>query len=246
MTRVNTRIPGEYTEWHSPSLGRTMRVRWYGHGGARLLAFPTTMGDADEWPNRFMPDVLGEHLRRGWLTLFTLDHNHDQSWYDKRLPVRERAARHLRYDRYLRDELMPFVRHVNPTPFTIAAGASFGAYHAMTFAMKNPGLVDRVIGMSGMYDIRGMTGGVTDDLVYQVNPPQFVANEWEPERLAALRRMDIILAVGEHDPAAADNRAFSGILWRQGIGNALRIWDGFAHDWPWWEQMIVRYVGGHD
>jgi hypothetical protein len=41
-------------------------------------------------------------------------------------------------------------------------------------------------------------------------------------------------------------RELSGVLWQKGIGNALREWDGWAHDWPYWQQMIVRYVGGHD
>ena len=32
----------------------------------------------------------------------------------------------------------------------------------------------------------------------------------------------------------------------KGIGNALRIWNGHAHDWPIWEKMIRLYIGGHD
>ena len=32
----------------------------------------------------------------------------------------------------------------------------------------------------------------------------------------------------------------------EGIGNALRIWNGHAHDWPVWEKMIRLYIGGHD
>ena len=28
--------------------------------------------------------------------------------------------------------------------------------------------------------------------------------------------------------------------------NALRLWDGFAHDWPVWERMLPMYIGGHD
>jgi esterase/lipase superfamily enzyme len=58
--------------------------------------------------------------------------------------------------------------------------------------------------------------------------------------------MDIILAVGREDSALGNNQYFSGILWEKGIGNALRIWDGWAHDWPWWRQMIRIYIGGHD
>jgi esterase/lipase superfamily enzyme len=223
-----------------------MHVRWFGHGGARLLAFPTTMGDHNEWPNRYMPDVLREKIERGWLTLFTLDQNHDQSWYDKGIPVHDRAWWHLRYDAYLRDELLPFTQHVNSHPYVIAAGASFGAYHAMSFALRNPQMVNRVIGMSGRYDIRGMTGGASDELVYKCNPFDFVQNEWEAHRIEAMQRMDIIIACGKGDPAIGDNQEFSRRLWSKGIGNALREWNGFAHDWPWWEKMIALYVDGHD
>jgi esterase/lipase superfamily enzyme len=26
----------------------------------------------------------------------------------------------------------------------------------------------------------------------------------------------------------------------------LRVWDGFAHDWPVWEKMLNLYLAGHD
>lgn len=223
-----------------------MHVRWFGHGGARVLAFPTTMGNHNEWPNRYMPDVLGSHIANGWVTLFCLDHNHDESWYNKDIPPRERARRHLAYDAYLRDELLPFTRHIVGTPYVIAAGASFGAYHAMCFALRNPTLVQRVIGMSGMYDIGAMAEDSGDSLVYQCNPAAFIPNEWQRERIDAMQRQDIIIAIGRGDPSYAENEAFSAALWKKGIGNALRVWDGHAHDWPWWEKMIVTYIGGHD
>jgi esterase/lipase superfamily enzyme len=243
-----TRLKGGHTSWFSHRVGREMHVRWFGRGrsGARLLAFPTSMGNHNEWPNRYMPDVLQEHIERGWITLFCLDHNHDDSWYNKRIPPRERARRHLAYDAYLREELLPFTAHQAGPAFLIAAGASFGAYHAMSFGLRNPTLVDRIIGMSGMYDISGMADGSSDELVYQCNPHAFIPHERERERLEALQRQDIIIAIGNGDPMCEENQRFSGVLWNAGIGNALRVWDGFAHDWPWWERMILRYVGGHD
>lgn len=243
---MRQRIKGQHTSWFSHRVGREMHLRWFGRGGARVLAFPTSMGDHNEWPNRRMPDVLGEHISKGWITLFCLDHNHDASWYEKRIPPRERARRHLQYEGYLREELMPFTSSVSGNGFVIATGASFGAYHAMSFGLRNPTVVQRIIGMSGMYDIGGMADGSSDDLVYQCNPHAFVANEWDAGRLDAMRRQDIIIAIGNGDPMVQENLDFSGILWRKGIGNALRVWDGFAHDWPWWERMIVQYVGGHD
>jgi esterase/lipase superfamily enzyme len=71
-------------------------------------------------------------------------------------------------------------------------------------------------------------------------------HEHDPNRLAAFRSQDLIFAIGDGDPMYENNRQFSGILWGKGIGNALRIWDGWAHDWPYWERMIRLYIGGHD
>jgi esterase/lipase superfamily enzyme len=58
--------------------------------------------------------------------------------------------------------------------------------------------------------------------------------------------MDIILTTGQDDGMRDESERLSGILWSRGIWNALRIWDGWAHDWPWWQQMFRLYVGGSD
>lgn len=241
---MSTRVHGHHHVWHSHRVGRAMHVRWFGHAGARVLAFPTTMGNHNEWPDRYMPDVLREHIERGWIQLWCLDHNHDLSWYDKAIHPGERARRHLQYDRYVCEELLPFTAHVNDNPFVMATGASFGAFHAMSIGLRNPNRFHRIIGMSGTYDISGMTRGYSDADVYACNPFHFMQHERDPARLAAFQRQDIIMAIGRGDPNYQENVQFSGMLWRQGIGNALREWDGHAHDWPYWERMIVQYIGG--
>jgi esterase/lipase superfamily enzyme len=152
----------------------------------------------------------------------------------------------VQYDRYLLDEVLPFTTYRNSNSFLITTGASFGAYHAANFAFRHPDRVDRMIGMSGLYDITRFTGGYSDDNVYFNNPCAFIKNEHDPARLTALQHIDIILAVGRDDSSCGNNEYLSGILWEKGIGNALRIWDGWAHDWPWWRQMILTYIGGHD
>lgn len=232
--------------WHSPALGRDMTLQVFGHAGARLLVFPTTLGTHSEWPDRRMHEVLRDHLDHGWLQMFCLDQVHDESWYNKSLHPGAMAWRHLQYDQYVTGEVLPFTESVNPNPFVIATGASFGAYHAVCFGLRHPDQVHRIIGMSGLYDITQMTDGYTDANVYACNPSAFMANEHEPARLEAFRRQDIILAIGRDDPSCANNTQLSGILWSKGIGNALRLWDGWSHDWPYWEKMIRMYVGGHD
>ena len=84
------------------------------------------------------------------------------------------------------------------------------------------------------------------DTVYFHNPSAYLANEHDPARLDALRQIDIILAVGRDDPLFGQNQYISHLLWSKGVWHALRIWDGFAHDWPAWARMLPLYLGGHD
>jgi len=193
-----------------------------------------------------MPEVLEAHLENGWIQLFCVDHVHGESWYDRRLRPGARAWRHLQYDHYLDSEVLPFTQSRNPNPFVIATGASFGAYHAMCFGLRHPDRVGRIIGMSGLYDIKQMTDGYSDHNVYAVNPSDFMRHEHDWSRLSAFRRQDIILAIGHDDPSYRNNVELSETLWTKGIGNALRVWNGWAHDWPYWEKMIRLYIGGHD
>jgi esterase/lipase superfamily enzyme len=68
----------------------------------------------------------------------------------------------------------------------------------------------------------------------------------DPNQLEALRRMDIIIVAGQHDPNIENNRALSRALWEKGVPHAFREWDGWSHDWPYWKQMVRQYIGGHD
>ena len=54
------------------------------------------------------------------------------------------------------------------------------------------------------------------------------------------------MAIGRDDAAAATNRQLSDALWSKGIWHAMRWWDGWSHDWPYWHRMVQHYIGGHD
>lgn len=223
-----------------------MELLVFGHAGARVLVFPTSMGRFFQWEDMGMMAELSEHLEQGWLQIFCVDSVDGESWYDKNRPPAERAWRHMQYDRYLVDEVLPFTTSKNSNPFLITTGASFGAYHAVNFALRYPQLVNRTLGLSGLYDVKQFTDGYSDDNVYFNSPYDFIQNEHESERLDALRRLDIIFAIGRDDPSCQNNERMSSVLWEKNIWHALRIWDGWAHDWPWWRQMIHAYIGGHD
>jgi esterase/lipase superfamily enzyme len=190
--------------------------------------------------------TLREHLDNGWLQMFCVDSVDSESWYCSWAHPAGRAYRHVQYDTYLVDEVLPFSLTRNENPFLIAVGASFGAYHAMNIGLKHADKVDRILAMSGLYDIRAFTGGYIDDNVYFNNPMQYIANEHAPHRLAQLQHLDIIMATGREDGLMNSARALSGLLWSKGIWHALREWDGWAHDWPYWQKMVQLYIGGHD
>src|SRR5262249_55584178 len=107
----------EYHRWHSPSLGRDMELLVFGHGGARLLAFPTSMGRFYEWEEHGMAGVLGEHLDRGWLQLFCVDSVDGESWYCRWAEPAGRVRRHEQYEHYLLTEVLPFTQNVTANPF---------------------------------------------------------------------------------------------------------------------------------
>src|SRR3712207_1346416 len=207
----------DYHKWYSPALSRDMELLIFGHGGAKVLVFPTSMGRFFEWEDRGMIHVaLGHHIAQGWLQVCCLDSVDGESWYARWKHPHDRAVRHAQYDAYVRDEVLPLLGSVNANPFLIATGASFGAFHAMSFALRYPDRVGRVVGLSGLYDIREMTGGYSDETLYFYNPADFVAGESDSGRLAALQRLDIILATGRDDPVRWGHDDFSGRLWSKG------------------------------
>lgn len=236
----------EYHRWYSPSLNRDMELLIFGHAGARVIVFPTSKGRFYEWQDRGMMDVLSHHINSGGIQLYCVDSVDVESWYCGWAHPAGRAYRHHQYFQYILNEVLPLSVNKNQNPFLMTLGASFGAYHAMAFGLKYPDKVDRILGFSGIYDIRGWTDGYQDDYVYYNNPMQFIANESDGHRLNLLRHIDIVMATGRDDRLMGSARAMSGLLWSKGIGNALREWDGWSHDWPYWEKMVLAYIGGHD
>ncbi len=57
-----------------------------------------------------MIDAVRGKYENGELQAFCVDSVDAESWYNKSVPPAQRAARHVQYDRYLVDELVPFVQ----------------------------------------------------------------------------------------------------------------------------------------
>jgi esterase/lipase superfamily enzyme len=234
----------EYHRWWSPALGRDMELLVFGHAGARVLCYPTSQGRFYDWESNGMVGAVGDMIDNGWFQLYCIDALDWETWYGKHLHPGQRAWRYEQYDRYLRDELVPFTRWRNPNPYLIVTGMSFGAYHAMNFALRHPEHVGRVLTMHGLYDISRFADGYSDDNVYFNNPSAFLPNEHDWGRLEMLRRLDIILVTDAWDQLAWATHQFSDLLWSKGIHHRKVVWNEWSHDWPFWRRMLRMYLGG--
>jgi esterase/lipase superfamily enzyme len=238
-----------YHRWFSPILGRDMELLVFGHAGERLLAFPTSQGRFFAWEDQGLIEVLAPRIQAGRLQVVCVDSIDGESWYAAGRPPGERAARHAAYDRYLAEEVLPLMRWLNPGGALGTAGCSFGAYHAMNFALRHPDAARRVIALSGVYDIQhlgevddepGWPDGYTDATVSAHDPLDYVVHEEDPGRVEAWRGMDLWLSTGCEDTGAPNHERFSRALRSRDIPHTLTFVRGIAHDWPSWQELLGR------
>ncbi|HXG57935.1 MAG TPA: alpha/beta hydrolase-fold protein [Thermoanaerobaculia bacterium] len=232
----------EYVRWWSPSLGRDMEALWFGQFGRPVMLFPTSAGRFYENEDFKLTDSLADKVDRGEIQLVLVDTVNDESWYNRSVPPAVRAARHVQYDAYLRNEMVPYIFNRAQRGDLAVYGASFGAYHAANFAARYPDVVSRAICFSGIYDIHSFLDGWWDDNCYFHCPTAYIPNmngEW----VAKLSRVDWIIATGEYDTLLDKNQSFAGMLSSKGIPNHFEVWRwAFGHDWPWWRENLRRFV----
>ncbi|MFD1141780.1 esterase family protein [Larkinella insperata] len=239
----------EYHKWFSRRLERDMELLVFGHAGARVLVFPTRRGRFFDFENFGLVEALADKLESGHLQLFCVDSIDADSLYSKEIPPHERVQRHLCYEEYILEEVLPFTRLKNPQPYMIALGCSFGAYHAVNIALRHPQWFGKVVALSGRYDLstpveffRGLFDSYYDETIYYNTPSHFLPNLHDECTLALLRRMHFLLAIGREDPFLENNQALSATLAEKQIPHDLYIWEGRAHQAADWQEMVKIYL----
>lgn len=233
-----------YHRWHSRSLNRDMELLVFGHAGPPAIVFPSSMGAFFEYEDRGMVAAVADKLEHGGLQLYCVSSVDSESWYNRHVHPRHRVERHLAYEHYLLNDVVPLVGHLNPGHGGIGVtGCSFGAYHAMTLALRHPETFTSCIAMGGRYDIASFLDGYYDDDCYLLNPTHFLPRLADPAYLDPIRRNKFVLATGEHDICRGANESFSGLLHAKGIPHSLHVWgSGSKHDWPDWRPMAAAYL----
>ena len=109
---------------HSPQLGRSVSLWCYGHWGQPLVAFPTAAGFAHEWESQSMVEALSPWLDGGRIKLYCPESNVAEAWTRRENDPAWRIQRHMAYERFVVETLVPRVREDCASP-----GIGIGAKH---------------------------------------------------------------------------------------------------------------------
>lgn len=239
----------EYHKWWSERLQRDMELLILGHAGAKVLVFPTRDGRFYEYEKLGIAASLTDKIESGRLQLYCIDSIYTESFYCEWAHPYGRIQRHIAFEEYILNEVLPFMNTRNPNTFLIAHGLSLGAFHAATIAFRHPHLFNKLVAFSGRYDLTlkmeeftDLLSGFYNEDVYFHTPTHFLPNlecEWQ---LSKLRQMDITLVIGKDDPFLANNQHLSSILSNKGINHQLVCWNDRAHSAYYWRRMAGLYI----
>jgi esterase/lipase superfamily enzyme len=239
----------EYHKSYSTALQRDMELLVFGNAGRPVLMFPTRMARFYDYENWGIIAALGDRINNGELQIFCVDSIDSESFYNHAISPADRIKRHIQYEQYILTEVIPLMHVKNSAAQIEIAGCSMGAYHAVNLSMKYPQLFNKVVGMSGRYDLTKGVGyfkdlfeGYHDENIYFNIPLQFIANLQNQNVIDAIAKLEIILAIGQTDPFLPNNVNFSNLLWSKGITNQLYVWDNYAHQARSWRQMVRLYL----
>jgi esterase/lipase superfamily enzyme len=239
----------DYRRWYSPRLHRDMELLIFGHAGAKVLMFPTRDGRFWEYEALNIVGSLADKVNAGHLQLFCIEGLARETFYDTgRLPA-DRIRRHAEFEEYILNEVLPLMASINPHDCTMAMGCSLGAFQATSLVFRHPHLFRKLVAFSGRYDLTtkvecfdDVFDGYYGEDIYLHTPTHFLPGLACPWQLDQLRRLDIVLTVGNADPFLGNNQHFSRLLDDKGVRHDLHIWDGRAHRAGAWRRMAALYV----
>jgi esterase/lipase superfamily enzyme len=81
-----------------------------GHWGKPIIVFPCSRGRYFDCEGLGMIEATAGFINAGKIKLFCVDSVDEESWYNFAVSPSDRNARHEAYDRYIVEEVIPFIR----------------------------------------------------------------------------------------------------------------------------------------
>ncbi len=236
----------ELSSWWSPHLDRSMEIVSYGHFGQAILLFPSAAADYLEYERFHLIEAIAPYINAGRVKVYSINSINSESWLNDKLHGRQKIVRHMQYNNYIVDEVVPFIhRDCDGLTSIITAGVSLGAFHAANTLFRRPDVFDGVIAMSGIYDLKSYSKGYFDEDCYFNSPMDYMANMNDPYWLRHLQSKHHIMFLSGRgnyeDPDASV--AMGNILTAKGIPHEVDLWGWeWTHDWPTWRAMLPNVI----
>jgi esterase/lipase superfamily enzyme len=241
----------EYHKKRSRHLEKDMELKVYGDSGRPVVVFPTGCGRFYEYEDFGMVAAIHSFIDEGKLQLFTLDSVDCEAWMAHWMYPGDRARRHVQFERYVLEEVVPFVRaRSGYQDRVMTTGCSMGGYHAANLFFKHPEIFGSVIALSGLYGPQHLVGDYMDDNVYFNFPLCYLPNLTDPWYIEQYRSSDIVICVGQgawEEDSLKDTRALEEDLHALGLHAWVDYWGyNVSHDWPWWRRQMPHFLGALD
>lgn len=234
------------SRWYSPRLEHSLELIRWGHWGQPVLLFPTAGGDAGEVERMHLIGALSGLIEAGRIKVYSLDSVAGKALAQKAGSPEHRCWLLKQFGEFVAHEAAPAI-HADSSGAPngiIAAGASIGAFNAVSVLCRYPSLFRSAIGMSGTYDLSGLLEYPGNEDYHLAAPMRFLPDLGHEPTLRLLRQRFVLLAHGEgrwEDPSQSWNMA--SVLGAKGIPNRVDGWGAeHDHDWPTWRQMLPQYL----
>ncbi len=233
----------EYFRWYSPHIEKETEMLTFGYAGVPLIIFPTSMGRFYENKDFHLIDSISWFVNQGLVKVYCPDSFDNMSWYNKAIQPSWKVHNHICYEKMIMREVVEKATHDTGHYRVMTAGCSFGGFHAINIAFRNPHRFRNAISMGGAFDIKSFLWGHYDENCYFNNPVDYMYNLQYGHHYDYIKQMGIILASGEHDICKEDNLKLAGILQKNNIPHWLECNNGVGHDWGWWREQLPRFLG---
>lgn len=225
--------------------GEVLCARW-GSFGTPVLLFPTAGGDGEECERFKMLVALRPLLEAGRIKVYSCDSVGGRALSTEGRTTASFAEAQARFDRFIADEMVPWIREDCRTPDIeiVTAGASIGAFNAVAAVCRHPDIFRAAIGMSGTYDLTKWLGPPYPLDFYHSSPVHFLPRLGESRQLSLLRTRLVLLPTG-NGPWEEPSQSWrlGRILGAKGIPNRVDAWGvEYDHNWPTWREMLPKYL----
>lgn len=240
----------EKSTWFSQRVGKEVTLVRWGVVGRPVLIFPTAGGDAEEGERFHLIDAIADSLAECRVKAYSVDSIAGQAWTERGATMQQAARMQNQFDEMVMQEIVPAIRQdcgvAEGEPLEIVvAGASIGAFNALSTLCRHPDVFSTAVCMSGTYDLRKFLEGPVNADYFAASPLHFLPElDEDGEHLRRLRERFVLLTHGEGRwESPEESWRVANALGARGIPNRVDAWGSeWDHDWVTWREMLPKYL----